>query len=107
MPPSDGDFQEYRRLIISELERNDANIAEVHKAVAEVDKKLVGIDQSIKNIDIKLGETVQANKDLELRVLGLEKDFTALKTKVMLVGGALATGVSIFVSVAAKVLLSG
>ena len=99
---ANSDFKEYRRLIISELERLDKNTQDVHKAVSSNDNKLVEIQTALTALVKKLDEESSEQKELEIQFRVLEKEFSVLKTKVVLIGGAVGTVAAALVSVIAK-----
>lgn len=81
MPQSD-DFNEYRRLILSELERLDKTIQRNADATAENHRELVQM------LDSKL-------RAQEVASAKIHEDFTSLKGKVALIG-SIAAGVVTF-----------
>lgn len=99
-------WEQYRMLVTSELERNDQNIKEVLKAVNETNTKLASIETAINSIKRDVSGHHEQVKNLEIRMMRLEKDHSILKTKVLMAGGAVATFTSIIITAVAKFILS-
>lgn len=101
---SDG-WNEYKKLVINELERNDHNIKEVLRCVQEVSSKVTSIETNIHIFKEEIEKQAKNDKELEKKVYNNEKEMASLKTKVMMIGGAIGAGASIIVTAILKALL--
>jgi chromosome segregation ATPase len=88
---SDGNWVEYKQLVLKELERNDENQDKLLKEVQGNSEKLSGIGTSIESINTSITELSKQERVLENRLIGLERDFSSIKTKVIIIGSIIAS----------------
>lgn len=100
-----GSWQEYKNLVIKELERNDENIQKVLSGVQSISNEISSINTSINIIKEELHNNSEKNIFLENKISILEKDYVKLKTKILTIGAITGTILSLGITILIKLLL--
>ena len=86
------EFSEYRRLILKELERLDETQKSLDATTTTIGKVLVRIETTLTAMDKRDATREEAGKVLALKVEAVERDMTAIKTKVAAFGAMAGLG---------------
>jgi archaellum component FlaC len=98
---NNGSWQEYKNLVIKELERNDENVQKVLEGVQEIGNEIACIKTSLVSIKEDINNSISNTHELEEKINTLEKDYVALKAKVMMaasIASIIISAVATFVS---------
>lgn len=78
-------WNEYKRLILSELERTSENIEEVVKSIQTINEKITRIESTTSTIDEDLEACDGQEKALEKRIGKVEISMATLRVKMTLI----------------------
>jgi len=93
-------WEEYKHLVIKELERTDENSKVLLEAVQRNCEKLSSIATTLESLDKTMTAAAQQAREVEKNMTALEKDFSSLKAKILILGGGLGLVVTAVINVA-------
>ena len=96
MEKLDGEWNEYRRLILWDLDRLNKNLTKIADDVDKTRTEMVRVTESIGTLKTSLDKFMQVSAENTTRLVQVEREIAIFKAKASLLGAIAGTGATIF-----------
>lgn len=96
MEKLDGEWNEYRRLILWDLDRLNKNLTKIADDVDKTRTEMVRVTESIGTLKTSLDKFMQVSAENTTRLVQVEREIAIFKAKASLLGAIAGTGVTFF-----------